>query len=189
MSSTATINVKKIGVRYRPPTIFLFYIDMKTGKTRRHTVVFTDFTIMTDINAYAKELHNDRVTKNRNLFRFVPLRRLERLLFVLKEGQTGNPTRNDIEKKLHQFDALDANEDLNKLDDETLQHKKLIMNETYERNLVLPTSKDFIYDKTVDFEATQGDKQTSDWDTSDEIQEDLKAEDVDDDDDDDDDFR
>lgn len=185
MSSAASIKMQKIGVRFRPPTIFLFYIDTKTNKLRRRTVTLTDFQATTDINDYAKELHNDRVTKSRNLFRHVPLRRLERLLFVLKEGQTGQQSKNEIEKKLRQFDELDQNEDLNKLGDEVLKHKKLIMNETYEKNAIDPSSKDFVYDVAVDFEPAAGKKKASEWDSSDEIEEDLKVKDLDDDDDDD----
>ncbi|CAF5182491.1 unnamed protein product, partial [Rotaria sp. Silwood1] len=86
------------------------------------------------------------------------------------------------------FDELDTNEDLNKLDDDTLKHKKLIMNETYEKNLIDPSSKDFVYDVVVDFEPTPGEPQTSEWDSTDEIEEDIKQEN-DDDDDDDDDFK
>ena len=203
MSTAASVKMQKLGVRFRPPTIFLFYTDLKTGKLRRRTVILNDFTASTDINDYAKELHNNRVTRNRNLFRFVPLRRLERLLFVLKEGQAGSLTKVEIEKKLKKFDNVDSDEDLNKLDDEELKHKKLIMTETYEKNLVDQNSKEFIYDVVVDFEPPSERNPASEWDSEDEL-EDLKKkvqqqndddqnedneDDEDDDDDDDDDFK
>jgi len=175
--------MQKMGVRFNPPTIFLFYTDISTGKLRRRTVTLDDFTKTTDITDYANELHNDKKTKNRNLFRYVPLRRLERFLFILKEGLTPNLSKSDIEKKLRHFDELDTNEDLNKLDDDILKHKKLIMNETYEKNLIDPSSKDFVYDLAVDFEPTTGEQHASEWDSADEIEEDLKQEDDDDDDD------
>ena len=183
--------MQKIGVRFHPPTIFLFYTDTSTGKLRRRTVVLDDFTKTTNITTYANELHTDKTTRKRNLFRHVPLRRLERILFVLKEGQTSNLSKNEIEKKLNQFDKLDTNEDLNKLDDEALTHKKLIMNESYEKNRIDPASKDFVYDVTVDFEPTADEKQGSEWDSPDEVEEDLpdKNDDNDEDDDDDDDFK
>lgn len=189
MSTAASVKMQKIGVRYRPPTIFLFYIDTKTGKLRRRTVLLSDFTAATDITDYAKELHNDRITKNRNLFRYVPLRRLERLLFVIKEGQKGNPSKGEIEKKLRQFDQVDENEDLNKLDDEALKHKKLIMEETFEKNFVDPKSADFVYDVEVDFEPESEEQQASGWDSDEEIQEDIQKDDGDPDDDEDDDFK
>ena len=173
-------------VRFRPATVFLFYTDTMTGKLRRRTVLLSDFNAGTDINDYAKELHNDRITKNRNLFRYVPLRRLERLLFVLKEGQTGNVSKSDITTKLRTFDELDVNEDLNKLDDQALKHKKLIMSESYEKNLVDPTSKDFVYDVAVDFEPVAGVKTGSEWDSTEEIEEDFKEQDNDVDEDEDD---
>ncbi len=172
-----------MGVRFNPPTIFLFYTDISTGKLRRRTVTLDDFTKTTDITDYANELHNDKKTKNRNLFRYVPLRRLERFLFILKEGLTTNLSKSEIEKKLRYFDELDTNEDLNKLDDDTLKHKKLIMNETYEKNLIDPSSKNFVYDVAVDFEPITGEPQASEWDSNDEIEEDLKQDYEDDEDD------
>lgn len=186
MSSSISIKMQKIGVRFNPPTIFLFYTDTSTGKLRRRTVVLDDFNKTTDITDYANELYNDKKNKNRNLFRYVPLRRLERFLFVLKEGSTNNLSKSEIEKKLRQFDDLDVNEDLNKLDDETLKHKKLIMNETFEKHHVDPKSKDFVYDVAVDFEPAPGENQASEWDSTDEIEEDIKQ---DDDDEDEDDFK
>lgn len=177
--------MQKIGVRFNPATIFLFYTDISTGKLRRRTVVLNDFNKTTNITDYANELHNDKKTKNRNLFRYVPLRRLERFLFVLKEGLTTNLSKTDIEKKLRNFDELDTNEDLNKLDDETLKHKKLIMSETFEKNHIDPTSNDFVYDLAVDFEPTPGDNQASEWDSNDEIEEDIKQNNDDDDEDED----
>jgi len=188
MSSSTSIKMQKIGVRYNPPTIFLFYTDTSTGKLRRRTVILDDFDKTTNITDYANELHSDKTTKKRNLFRYVPLRRLERFLFVLKEGFTGNTSKIDIEKKLRKFDELDTNEDLNKLDDDTLKHKKLIMNETFEKNHIDPSSKDFVYDVAVDFEADADEQQASGWDSTEEIEEDLKQQD-DDDEDDDDDFK
>jgi centrosomal protein CEP19 len=188
MSSSTSVKMQKIGVRFHPPTVFLFYTDIPTGKLRRRTVTLDDFTKTTNITDYATELHNDKTTRKRNLFRYVPLRRLERLLFVLKEGLTSNISKSDIEKKLNQFDKLDTNEDLNKLDDETLKHKKVIMNEIYEKNRIDPSSKDFVYDVAVDFEPPTGEPQASEWDSGDEIEEDLHQND-DEDEEDDDDFK
>ncbi|CAF0852838.1 unnamed protein product [Adineta steineri] len=187
MSSSTSIKMQKMGVRFKPPTIFLFYTDTSTGKFRRRTVPLTDFTKNTNITDYTTELHNDKTTKNRNLFRHIPVRRLERLLFVLKEGITTNISKSDIEKKLRTFDNLDPNEDLNKLDDDALKHKKLIMSESYEKNRVDPSSKDFVYDVAVDFEQPAGEKQTSEWDSSEEVEEDIPQQKDDEDDDDDDD--
>jgi centrosomal protein CEP19 len=182
MSYPASIKMQKLGVRFQPPTVFLFYTDTLTNKLRRRTVTLDDFTKSTNITDYANELHNDKITKKRNLFRYVPLRRLERLLFVLKEGLTTNASKSDIEKKLRKFDELDVNEDLNKLDDDTLKHKKLIMSETFEKNHIDPTSKDFVYDVAVDFEPPTAEQPASEWDSGDEIEEDIKQEGDDDDD-------
>lgn len=176
MSFAGSVQIQKLGVQFQPATIYLFYTDLRTKKFRRRTVLLPDFTGKTDINEYAKGLHNNRVTKNYNLFRFVDLRRLERLLFVLKEGQTGKLTKEQIEEKLKRFDGIDENEDLNKLDDEELKHKKLIMNEVFEKNRVDPHSKDFVYDVVVDFEPTSEKNDLSDWDSEKETQPKIKVE-------------
>ncbi|UJR30153.1 hypothetical protein I4U23_017693 [Adineta vaga] len=193
MTSSTSIKMQKMGVRFKPPTIFLFYTDTSTGKFRRRTVTLEDFTKTTNITDYAQELHDDKTTRNRNLFRYIPLRRIERLLFVLKEGLGTNLSKSDLDKKLRQFDDLDVNEDLNKLDDDALKHKKLIMNETFEKNFVDPSSKDFVYDVAVDFEQPEGEQHTSEWDSNDEVEEDIKQEDEEDEEDeedaDDDDFK
>ena len=111
-------------------------------------------------------------------------------MFVIKEGQKGTTNKSEIEKKLRQFDQVDAGEDLNKLDDEALKHKKLIMSETFEKNFIDPKSKDFVYDVAVDFEPTAGDNQASEWDSDEEIEEEIQKDDGDpDDDEDDDDFK
>jgi len=58
------------------------------------------------------------------------------------------------------------------------------MNETYKKNYIDPSSKDFVYDVVVDFEPTTGEQPTSEWDSTDEIEEDIKQGDDDGDDDD-----
>ena len=55
------------------------------------------------------------------------------------------------------------------------------MNETYEKNVIDPSSKDFVYDVAVDFEQTVGEQHASEWDSTDEVEEDIKEEDEDDD--------
>ena len=44
---------------------------------------------------------------------------------------------------------VDGEEDLNKLDDEELRKKKLAMEETFDRNKILPGHPDYVYDKEV----------------------------------------
>ena len=42
---------------------------------------------------------------------------------------------------------VDPDEDLNKLDDETLRAKKLAMDEIFEKNKLTPDDPDYVYDK------------------------------------------
>ena len=68
MSSSTSVKMQKMGVRFQPPTIFLFYTDTSTGKFRRRTVTLDDFTKTTNITDYANELHNDKTTKTEIFF-------------------------------------------------------------------------------------------------------------------------
>ncbi|BHF60397.1 Centrosomal protein of 19 kDa [Sparganum proliferum] len=60
------------------------------------------------------------------------------------------------------LESISSDEDLNKADDETLERKKLVMEETFERNRVRPTDPDFEYDIAVDFPKQV---ETSGWDS------------------------
>ena len=66
---------------------------------------------------------------------------------------------------------VDPDEDLNKLDDETLRAKKLAMDEIFQKNKLTPDDPNYVYDKEVNFD--QGDKIECDWDDDDEEDDDF----------------
>ncbi|CAF0845465.1 unnamed protein product [Didymodactylos carnosus] len=164
--SVSTIKVRKIGCRFHPPALILFYIDLKTNKTRRRTHPIENLSVNTNVTDYARELQESETNKS-NLFKFIPLRRLERLIFVLKNGSCKNQPISTIKNHLESYDRLDLDEDLNKLDDDTLKHKKSIMNELFEKNLVTKEDKNYKYDIDVDFTTNQQ-LQASEWDSDNE---------------------
>lgn len=65
------------------------------------------------------------------------------------------------------IDTLDPNEDLNKVDPETLTRKKLQMDSTFEKNRKKPGDPDFQYNVEIDFETELGRVETSGWDSGD----------------------
>ncbi|CAG7728390.1 unnamed protein product [Allacma fusca] len=68
--------------------------------------------------------------------------------------------------KVHSEYEINPNEDLNKLPQEEVNRKKLIMDEMFEKNRLRPTDPGYKYDKQVDFPAVG--KLKSGWDDDDE---------------------
>ena len=69
----------------------------------------------------------------------------------------------EIMKKNKDIDKIDPEEDLNKVDEDTLKHKKAVMEQTFERNRKKPGDPGFQYDVEVDFEG--GAIESCDWDS------------------------
>merc|ERR1712226_1824262 len=72
--------------------------------------------------------------------------------------------------------AVDGQEDLNKLDDDTLRKKKLAMEETFEKNQIKPGDPIYVYDKEVNFDEVE--KVDCDWDMDESEGEENKQQDV-----------
>ncbi|NWH83140.1 CEP19 protein, partial [Piaya cayana] len=80
----------------------------------------------------------------------VSLRQLEKLHRLLK-GHLGGETLAESLEKFHREEAIDPEEDLNKLDDEALAKRKSLMDELFEKNRKKRDDPDFVYDVEVDF--------------------------------------
>lgn len=63
----------------------------------------------------------------------------------------GHPLSSILENIKSEFE-VNPNEDLNKLPDDQLQRKKLIMDTSFVANQLQPSDPDFQYDRQVDFE-------------------------------------
>jgi centrosomal protein CEP19 len=62
----------------------------------------------------------------------------------------GVPVPESLAKLHHEF-QIDPAEDLNKLSDKELKHRKAIMDLSFEKNRLDRDHPDFVYDKQVDF--------------------------------------
>ena len=72
-----------------------------------------------------------------------------------------------LEESLEQIahlERIDGTEDLNKKDADALARKKMVMDETFERNRKQIGDGDFKYDVDRDFEYDVGEVETCDWD-------------------------
>lgn len=61
------------------------------------------------------------------------------------------------------MDAIDPEEDLNKVDENTLKIKKAIMDQTFEKNRKRPDDPGFQYDVEVNFD--DGPIESCEWDS------------------------
>ena len=64
--------------------------------------------------------------------------------------------------RVHAEYSINPNEDLNKLPQDEVNRKKMIMDEVFEKNRLRPTDPDYQYDKQVDFSCPN--KVQSGWD-------------------------
>lgn len=85
---------------------------------------------------------------------------LERLHIILRDHMKGL----SLEQSLASF-RLDPMQDLNKLNDDELAHKKGKMDQLFEKNRKKRDDPDFVYDVEVEFSANNQEKCS--WDESD----------------------
>lgn len=162
--TTTTLQLLKCGLRFDPPTLVITYKDWKANKLRRRSMPLRSFTMHSNISSAIKEL-----TENKRHARFVqllPEAQLHRLLTIMKDKLCGMSLEVSIARN-NDIDTLDPNEDLNKVDPETLTRKKLQMDSTFEKNRKKPGDPDFQYNIEIDFETELGSVETSGWDSGD----------------------
>ena len=93
----------------------------------------------------------------------IPIHQLERLITIIHDHMNGMSLTDSL-KKNKQLDIIDPEEDLNKVDTETLKRKKAIMEEAFEKHQKKRGDPDFEYDVEVDFEPN-GAIESCDWDS------------------------
>ena len=154
------IKVQKCGVRFNPPAVIVTYKVNKTGKVHRRTMPLRNFNKRSGIARVAEDLRNN--ARHKKYLEPVPLHQLEKLICVIRDTMNGMSLDASLVKN-NELDTLDPNEDLNKVDEETLKRKKAIMDETFEKNRKKPGDPGFQYDIEKDFEG--GAIESCDWDS------------------------
>lgn len=150
------VHVKKIGVRLKPPTIILVYEEEE--KVRQRDMPIRGLFKNSSVGIIARELK----TRHDHYLSTVPLYRLEKLIRIIQETMKGKVLEESLGIVNKEF-GVDPDEDLNKLDEDTVKRKKAIMDTTFERNRKKPGDDDFRYEVEVDFDNVA--VETSAWDS------------------------
>ncbi|XP_026275404.1 centrosomal protein of 19 kDa-like [Frankliniella occidentalis] len=153
MSVTKTM--KKLGVQFDPPSLILVYQD-KNMKLHRRVMPIRSFNTGSNINFFASQLQ----LRHKEHLNSVPQITIEKMLRILQEHLKGRPLETILETISSEY-IVNPEEDLNKLTEEQLHRKKMIMDASFIANQLQPTDPDFEYDRQVDFEEN---KIESGWD-------------------------
>ena len=144
------IDIQKCGVKFDPPAIVITYTECDTKKHRRRTMPLRDFTKTTNVDKAAHELRTN--PRHKKYVSHITLAQLERLITIIKDKLNGMSLTESVERN-NKMDAIDPEEDLNRVDEETLSRKKAVMESTFEKHQVKPTDPNFKYEVEVDFDA------------------------------------
>ncbi|NWR42462.1 CEP19 protein, partial [Regulus satrapa] len=142
------LSAQKCGIRFQPPSIVLIYRDNSRNETRRRVMPVRNFSKFSDCSRAAEQLKNN--PRHKAYLEGVTLRQLRRLCGLLRGHLEGRSLAESL-RKIQQEDAIDPEEDMNKLDDKELAKRKSIMDELFEKNRKKKEDPDFVYDVEVDF--------------------------------------
>jgi len=158
-----TLQLIKCGVKFEPPALVMSYKDLKTNKLRHRSMPLRNFTKNSSIERTVEDLKS-----NSRHFRYIRLfapAQLQRLLTIIKDKISGLSLEASVARN-NAMDKIDPEENLNKVDDETLKRKKLTMDNSFEKHRKRPGDPDFEYNVEVDFE-TVDTVETAGWDSGD----------------------
>ncbi|XP_060078732.1 centrosomal protein of 19 kDa-like [Ylistrum balloti] len=150
------IDVKKCGIKFDPPCIIVSY--EKDGKLRRRSMPLRNFTKNSSVDRAAEELLTN--PRHKKFVHCLPKSQLERLITIISDKMKGMSLEASLARNA-ELDKLDPEEDLNKVDPETLTRKKAVMENTFEKNRIKPGDAGFEYDKEVSFDDAV---ESCDWD-------------------------
>jgi centrosomal protein CEP19 len=121
-----------------------------------------NFNKHSGVQRVAKELRQN--SRHARYLELLPVAQLEKLISMIHDHLNGM-NRQVIIDKARTLDRIDPEEDLNKVDETTLNFKKAVMDKTFEKNRKRLDDPDFKYDVEVDFGA--GAVETCEWDSDD----------------------
>ncbi|KAH7964734.1 hypothetical protein HPB49_001042 [Dermacentor silvarum] len=157
MASTE-ITIKSVGVRLNSPAVIVVY-QTGSGTLHKRTMPVRGLFENSDIKSVAEALRD----RHSAVLSGAPLIQVEKMLRILQENIKGQSLEECLAKVNEEF-TVNPDEDLNKLDDETLQRKKDLMSLSFEKSRKKPGDPDFQYDVEEDFDV-EGAIETSGWDS------------------------
>lgn len=155
---TDTPELIKCGVRFDPPALVLCY--KQSGKIRRRSMPLRNFNKHAGIDHMMENLNSN--PRHSKFVRLLSAAQLQRLLTIIKDKLCGLSLEASIARN-NVMDTLSPEENLNKVDPETLQRKKLIMDSSFEKRRKRPGDPGYQYNVEVDFENIA--IETSGWDS------------------------
>ncbi|KAK3096299.1 hypothetical protein FSP39_025462 [Pinctada imbricata] len=154
------IELKRCGIKFSPPAIVLNYLIKDSGKMHRRTMPLRSFNKNSNIEKTVEELSQNQ--RHKKYIDCMPKFQLLRLVTIIRDKLMGMSLEESLAKN-DEIDKLDPEEDLNKVDQEVLQRKKSIMEETFEKNVKRPGDPGYVYDVEVDFDT--GALEACEWDS------------------------
>ncbi|CAH8607174.1 unnamed protein product [Dicrocoelium dendriticum] len=138
--------VQRCGIKKAPPTLVIIYhLGLKTRK-RTIPVYELENHSVTDIVSRLRHTGG----RHELLLKQLPSSQLFRLITILKDIVQGIPLGESLQRIECPIN-FPPEEDLNRVDPETLSKIKALMDDEFERNRITPTNPAFEYDKSVDF--------------------------------------
>eukprot|EP00462_Mataza_sp_D1_P021324 CAMPEP_0175142140 /NCGR_PEP_ID=MMETSP0087-20121206/12599_1 /TAXON_ID=136419 /ORGANISM="Unknown Unknown, Strain D1" /LENGTH=224 /DNA_ID=CAMNT_0016425841 /DNA_START=9 /DNA_END=683 /DNA_ORIENTATION=+ len=173
LSKSSRIDVKKIGLKFNPPTIGIMYLDNKDKKQKKHSIAV-------DLSCGdATKITDSLVANNQDYLApsFISASQLAKLTAKLLDAnnskpKASSPTRAAPKSSLSSLSGLpamtsnskpgfDSNTDLNKLDEEEIQAVKKQMDASFKP--LKPGDPGYVYDKQIEFTP----EEDNDWDEED----------------------
>jgi len=158
-SNNNSVTLKRCGIRFDPPAIVITYVTKPGSKLHRRTMPLRNFNKKSGVRRVTNELKSNE--RHKKYLDQVPLHQLEKLITVIHDKMNGI-TLEDSLKKNKEINTIAPNEDLNRVDEDTLQRKKAVMEQSFEKHSKKRGDSDFEYDVEVDFE---GAIESCDWDS------------------------
>ena len=181
---------KRFALNYNPPQIIIEYLTPSSGKLYHHKMRLHKFTYDKSTTDVMKQLYDrhgiyldKKKIKQKQIEKLIEKLKVNhksnklastkdetntnsQLPSVTKEEQNNvnknEPNNNEDEDDEYGYeDFIDDEEDLNKLDDDELNERKLKMDTYYEKNIIKVGDPNYVYDKRQEFNQ---DEYAAEWD-------------------------
>ncbi|KAH7961215.1 centrosomal protein of 19 kDa [Rhipicephalus sanguineus] len=157
--ASSEITIKSVGVRLKSPAVVVVY-ETGSGTLHKRTMPVRGLFENSDVKSVAEALRD----RHSAVLSAAPLIQVEKMLRILQENMKGAGSLEECLAKVNEEFTVNPDEDLNKLDDETLRRKKDLMSLSFEKSRKKPGDPDFQYDVEEDFDIVAA-IETSGWDS------------------------
>ena len=142
-------DVKSCGVKFKPLSLVIGYVDISTNKLRCRRIPMRNFKQNTDTNLYSEQLKANQ--RHKGLLKDVPLIQIEKMLLIMQAHLKGKNVDEAVELAEAEL-TIDPDKDLCKLDEDQVEKAKRIMDQSFNEKQVKSTDPEFKYEVEVDFD-------------------------------------